>query len=407
MLFTSNQTKKISFILLSVFLGILIALSLFELYLRLIKYPGKIYDIDTDTGLLHLIPNREFIYMKSCFKAYVKTNAQGFNSPNDYKVEKEKNELRIVVLGDSYVEGFQVDQGKRFFEILEQKLKKDFPEIKITVYNFGRSGNGRLMNLLYFQNYGFFYKPDLVIDLFISNDIKDDNCKEREQSFYGKLRPCIVLNASGELDYEVINKQLNEIKNIKNSFNYKIKLFVGEHFKVVDFIYKKLKEIKEKKEQEKLIKSGGMPPDYYIFLQTYPQDWKQAWEEEKVVIKELKGLAEKTGAIYVLVSGTDGFRVHDDLKAQLPQNWIEKFDFDKPEKMLSSIAKEIGINYIPLLYEFRNRAKEKTVFPCDGHWNEYGHRLAGEILYEELIKNSKIKEILEKKKLSNKGLGQN
>ena len=52
--------------------------------------------------------------IKNAIRANYKINANGWNSGYDrYEPKKTKGKYRIAVVGDSYVEAFQVDYNKR------------------------------------------------------------------------------------------------------------------------------------------------------------------------------------------------------------------------------------------------------------------------------------------------------
>ena len=57
----------------------------------------------------------------------------------DCSIEKKTGVFRIAILGDSYVESFQVFRRDQFISIMEKQLSKNFDK-SVEVLNFGRSG---------------------------------------------------------------------------------------------------------------------------------------------------------------------------------------------------------------------------------------------------------------------------
>lgn len=127
--------------------------------------------------------------------------------------------------------------------------------------------------------------------------------------------------------------------------------------------------------------------DDQVFLKEYPPVWRDAWNAEEKLLVLMKQAAEDHGARFMLVSLTEGFRVHPSLMRMkgFAAGELHNLDFEKPERLLGEIAARQGIPYVPLIPFFKEHAGDRlTVFPCDGHWNAYGHELAAEAIQTKL-----------------------
>lgn len=102
------------------------------------------------------------------------TNSQGFRSSKDFHLEKPPGVFRVIALGDSGTEGFEVRQNYTYAAVLERYLRKH--GLKAEVFNTGVSGFGTAEELIYLENEGIKYKPDAVVLGFYANDF-DDNLK--------------------------------------------------------------------------------------------------------------------------------------------------------------------------------------------------------------------------------------
>jgi hypothetical protein len=102
------------------------------------------------------------------------TNSQGFRSYEDFHVEKPPGIFRVIALGDSETEGFEVRQRYTYPAVLERYLRKN--DIKAEVLNTGISGFGTSEELIYLENEGIKYRPDAVVLGFFANDF-DDNIR--------------------------------------------------------------------------------------------------------------------------------------------------------------------------------------------------------------------------------------
>src|SRR5262249_3540321 len=83
--------------------------------------------------------------------------------------------FRILVLGDSFVEAMHVPLEATFHRLLEQQLSAGDPTRRIEVFAAGISGWGTASELLYFEQYGVRFKPDLVVlAVYPGNDVKNN-----------------------------------------------------------------------------------------------------------------------------------------------------------------------------------------------------------------------------------------
>lgn len=122
--------------------------------------------------LRRLRPNTEFFHESVDGRWKFTTNAQGFRDTEDYAREKPKGVLRVIALGDSHTEGFEVRQDRTYPEIIEQSLKKH--GLKAQVLNTGISGFSTAEELAFLENDGLKYAPDVVVVGFFANDFEDN-----------------------------------------------------------------------------------------------------------------------------------------------------------------------------------------------------------------------------------------
>ena len=90
-------------------------------------------------------------------------NNYGWNSPIDYTAKGEKS--RIAIIGDSYIEAFQVDVDKSYPSLLRNEINTDYD-----VYSIGKSG----APLSEYLNYSRYIKKYFDPDIFIFNVVHND-----------------------------------------------------------------------------------------------------------------------------------------------------------------------------------------------------------------------------------------
>lgn len=93
----------------------------------------------------------------------IHTNREGFRSEAEIPLKKEKNEYRILALGDSWVFGLNVDNSQTFCNVLEERLSEKYPDKKITVINGGCPGYCLAQGYIFLTCRGINFKPDLII----------------------------------------------------------------------------------------------------------------------------------------------------------------------------------------------------------------------------------------------------
>ena len=89
-----------------------------------------------------------------------RTNSLGYRGEN-FEIEKNEGEKRILVVGDSFILGWGVSDSEVLTQVLEEKLKDQYKIINAG-YAGGMGPDGYYLHL---KNYGMKLKPDLVIFL--------------------------------------------------------------------------------------------------------------------------------------------------------------------------------------------------------------------------------------------------
>jgi hypothetical protein len=120
------------------------------------KYPRIIYE---------LRPNISVYFQNGL----VEINNQGWRT-KEPALKKEKNTVRIIGLGDSFMFGQGVNQNKDWITILEDKLNTQFPQKKWEVINTAVPGYNTFMEVETLFQKALIYGPDITIIEYIGND---------------------------------------------------------------------------------------------------------------------------------------------------------------------------------------------------------------------------------------------
>lgn len=122
------------------------------------------------------------------FAADIAINDAGVRDPAPIG-PKAPGERRIVILGDSIVLSVQVDVGRTFAALLEERLNLNPPPgIHYRVINAGVQGYGPIEELLFFRTVARNFQPDVVlVGLFVGNDAEEAVISEPK--LLGDARP--------------------------------------------------------------------------------------------------------------------------------------------------------------------------------------------------------------------------
>jgi lysophospholipase L1-like esterase len=89
------------------------------------------------------------------------TNSRGFRNTREFDYGKPANTLRVLSVGDSHTQGYEVRQEFTFSAVLERFLSHRGK--KAEVINTGVSGFSNAEELVFLENEGIKYNPDVVV----------------------------------------------------------------------------------------------------------------------------------------------------------------------------------------------------------------------------------------------------
>jgi len=157
----------------------LVFFSLAELGVRLFYKESTVlfprYHTDVKYGdfvIRRIKPNTTFWHTSIDGRWKFTTNNAGFRNYKDFSYEKPAEVYRILSIGDSHTQGYEVRQDYTFSAVAEKYLKNH--QINVEVLNTGVSGFSTAEELVFLENEGYRYHPDAVILGFFANDYEDN-----------------------------------------------------------------------------------------------------------------------------------------------------------------------------------------------------------------------------------------
>jgi len=424
--------KKLLFVFLALGIFTLLPLLLVEVAMRMLAEPKpeKVYEelnqrpvtVTQELGMVFLphqptTRSNGYDYNVTQF-----TNNFGFLD-RDRSFEKADGTFRILVLGDSYVEAVQVSIPNKFHSLLEGFLNGMKLPKKVECIAMGFSGMGTSNQLLFYENLGRKFRPDLVIYLFIANDFWNNSptlhgiCEgwhpAKGPRFFLELdhRTNQVVNLPPVLDYykymipvapvpEVVEKPLptdalfswsvlyqESRATLKNYFQQ------SEQEEIVDSLMTQRIKFLRKNDPFFGPKLEGwnypddLAPQEMYFADTLPRVFEESLQLTDLALAQLKANVERDGARLILAADT-----YCTDPAMTGEQKGRKVSPKKIYERIDSLAKKNQLPLIDLYDSFLERGTiEETRWKHDGHFNEKGHRWTALAFRDYIASNNLIK----------------
>ena len=154
--------------------------------------------------------NFQVRHVKECFDVEYKTNEVGARDDPFIKLDEENN---IILLGDSFAEGYGIEKENMFEAKIEKLTDK-------TVLNFSSSKDfGLIQYILIYENLAKKYDHNSIIISFLpNNDFKDNDYfyyKENKLDFLNKKQRHRPYFVKSENEYKILFPKKDKKSSIK------------------------------------------------------------------------------------------------------------------------------------------------------------------------------------------------
>lgn len=345
--------KKVKhFIIIGIFTFILMEISLFAITkFQLLNIIIPTYSMSSPEDFLpersriygyRHQPNSTYEIKKNCLHTYYKFNSYGFRAKEPTKRSSKK---RIVVIGDSFMEGVGVAEEERLPNLLEQNSS-------IKHVNFAMADKGTTQAYVIYDSIASKFEHSAILfSIFPVNDLIDDDPEMGKNE--NSIRPCWV----GEYP----NYKLEFVpKNAPSQKDYsKWKHFLKTHTYTYDALFYLKESIKEKMSDKKNYTKTG----YFNYTD-------EQLNRMKYSLQKIKEKAKEKPLIVICIPS------HLDLiNTEKTQKSIEK--------PLSEFCSKNNIEFIGLYDFFKRKSltpEKEFYYSCDSHWNAKGHQVVGDYL---------------------------
>jgi hypothetical protein len=411
-----------------VLLSVVFALAVFEVFLRATGYSYQTFYRPDDVLGYTLEPGAEGWHRKEG-RSYVRVNSDGLRD-REYSKAKPPNTLRVAVLGDSYAEALQVAEEDGFTSVVERRLGA-CPAAAgraVEVINFGVSGYSTAQELLTLRRKVWAYEPDVVLLMVTTNNDVTDNVrafKEADDIPYmvlsgdrlaldnsfresGKFRfRTSALARAGRWLYSNL-RFVHAFQQARHTFKARLALRRDRQLAEAE---------RGRREAAARAAREGRPPSAtpaapadgqqqqpqpaiarsdlanMVYVEPHDEGWREAWRLTERLLVEMRREVEARGARFVVATGSNPIQVYPDpaARAAFLARLGPGADLLYPDRRFEEFGRREGLTVFGLAPELQTYADRERVFLHgwegdlgNGHWNEQGHRLAGELLTQKL-----------------------
>jgi hypothetical protein len=356
------------------------ALILGELLVRLVGFSYPVYVwTDPVRGIAH-IPGAKSS-SQSNGRPWIEINSDGWRGP-EVALEHPAGTFRIALLGDSYIEAFEVPFEKTAGELLEGRLAA-LRGTPVEVLNFGHGGYGTTQELLTLQREVWKYSPDLVLLAVTTGNDISDNSRQLKRTAYVPYH--VFEGERLVLDTTFLRSKAYRSRALWT----KRMLGLVQHSRLAQLV-NRVRRTGRTTERRQSNRTPGEELGMRDEVQLPPTtpEWREAWRVTEGILHLMHDECRSHRTPFAMVTLTRGIQV-----TPVPEE-KDKFlralgaeDLYYPERRLAEFGRREGIPVLHLAPSMAEQAVRNHVYFHAhhdslgvGHWSEAGHRAAADLI---------------------------
>lgn len=318
----------------------------------------------------------------------VSVNKNGYRD-TQHNIKKQKNEKRILFLGDSFIWG----TGAEFNETIPQKTQEVLKN-KYAAINMGIGGFSPDQAYLVYKHEGIKYDPEIVIlAIYIGNDIYCNGLSKIEGRY---PKPKYILQ-NNNISLSNVPVPKLKTKQKKHHFAKRLKKKLYIHSALASFLLDNIYNSPAlQKFFLKLFFNKANPQKnvhhYEWEFETFIKDnkLKKNYKILEHILKKFKLLTEsKNTKFIVIIIPTKTQVIENEFRLACSAFNKDPNDFDRimPNKLLTKMCNKLKIPFIDFTEKFKtNPDKDKLYFKTNLHWTPLGYSIAAETIAEYIKK---------------------
>lgn len=308
------------------------AITALEIYARArypkYKYPDQCFLPDPILNHIHK-PNQTCEFITPLWNITYSINSLGMRDI-DHQAEKDQDIFRILILGDSFTEGYGVKQEDAY----PSKLRNILNDPKIEILNGGVASYSPVLEYLYLKEKGLKLNPDLVILALDMTDFLDEKAYFEKTVFDSQNKPIAVETFTPDHQTKYTQNLNPGQKNIKNPF------LKYSHF--IRLIFK--------------------PKPRVIDVKALFKEDEKSWQLTEINLLLIKELLEEQNIKLLLLIYPYQEQLYND-------------EYLKPIDMITRVANNNDISILNLTDMFKKNDPQKLFIRYDVHFSIAGHNL--------------------------------
>ncbi|MDI6809399.1 MAG: SGNH/GDSL hydrolase family protein [Candidatus Eisenbacteria bacterium] len=334
---------------------------------------------DSTLGFRYVPNSKYWFYKENDHPISGRINKYGWRD-RDWSREKDANTFRIAILGDSFVEAFQVEPESTFIALAQRQLYEALGP-RIELMNFGRSGFTQTEELFVLENQVAAFSPDMAIVFFLpGNDIED----VRRETAPTALRPFYKVSPEGTLLLDTSFTNLPEYRKMCfiDKFKRRSALIslLAERYNAFKMAAAAKRQFKA--EGRDASRKGQIHGPLSLCTANPDTAYVQSYQLNKILIAAMVEYCREKGIRFMLVTIDIGSYIPEVERKY--ESADSTFDTNFFEDDLKKYAASLNIDYVGLQGVFR-QAYENGRAPLHWtHWNYKGHRVVAGALANEL-----------------------
>ena len=389
--------RKVLFICLSSFIGLLVAAVLGETVFRVLEAKKQSHSVSEGTAFSSASHERwgwalkpgKYRKKTSEFDTSGYVNKMWMNDGQPYDGETDKFRTRVLVLGDSHTAAIGASTDETWVKVLERRLNEANPQHHFRCYNASAVGYSLHQYLLRLTDQGPVVKPHyVVVGYSFATDLYDLLPPERGGWIYGGNNPRAYYDldeATGELVEKYWDPTKTNTENVNqrkvNSAARSLRAFLGNF---ATFRYLRRSQLALTIGAHLGIGGQSLWPNMDVVLEKQISDkHKYQWDLNNAILERINEETQKLGGKLVIVGIPYLPQVYDEI-------WDGTFGEDQTysrtaaTERLAAWCEDHDITYVETLDALREQVKSRghwLHYRDDAHPNADGHEVIAETIY--------------------------
>jgi len=408
----TSRIKQILIGLVVALVSVLVTVLLLEIGVRLVMSPPYAFDENsTDVHTLNYLtcdpslgwlgqPNFQGIIDSPVFRQELRTNSQGMHD-TEHMVDKSANTFRILMLGDSFVQAFQVDESETAHQVLEDSLNARYLDKshQFEVLSAGALGWSNGQQLVYYREFGRSYEPDLVLLMFfIGNDFKDNlpGNAATVKGFNCYAPYFAVCDGQFQADPLTYAPGISDLANNCSPARRSLINVLGWLYQR-SRLYQMIDPVLVSNFPRQVFGQGLITPLLALYTPNHQYELEYTWQVTEDTIAQLQQEVEADGRQFavVVINPEELFNLmllrpaeRENLVNQSPD--LAEVDVTQPNRRLSAFFALHQTPYLDLMEPMLAKQRAEGIplhLQGDRHWTVEGNRFVGEVIAQWLAEN--------------------